>query len=297
MKDQTSHGACYRCGSGGQSGRFCRNCGAGLLSMASSPTQGTSLWGLAPAVVRGMAAVLVLALLVAGGFTAAVGFHTVSSSGICFANPLEHTSLWPYDLNSGALRLSYYFEEGPKTPYRQQYLEATETAFKAWSRAWPVLRFRKLLSPEGAQIVVKYGPFGTKGFWYNHAGLTLPDVNMFGCGLTHALIEINNSYLVRGDFLEYPMPMLRHLFLHEIGHALGLRHVYRPIASVMVPTSEAYRYVTPQPYDVHTLARLYPSSLSIPSLLTRRADVPPSAHFRRAKSGAPASPSRSRAVP
>ena len=259
MTGEGSSGSCYRCGVGGQSSRFCRNCGAPLLSMAESPRRRRFPRLIRSPFVLGFLAALTATTVILGGAVAAFGLHSVPSNGICFANPLARTSLWPYSPASGSLTLTYYFEHGT-APYEIEYGQTVRGAFRAWSRAWPVLHFRRTSTQSRAQILIRYGDYGTHGYWFDHAGLTSPEVDVFGCNLTRATIEINNSYLVHDGNLEYPQPMLRHLLLHEIGHALGMRHVYSPIPSVMVPTSDAYRYVNPQPFDVHTLSNLYPSA-------------------------------------
>lgn len=268
MGSEDASGACYRCGSSSQSGRYCRNCGAGLLSLASSPGSPRFIGSVKSPFVRGALAALACVMLPVGALFVVLR-PPVAASGICLANPLARTSLWPYSPATNSLSLSYYFEQGPPSPYRRAYQKATKGAFGAWTKAWPVLHFRRAATQSKAQIVIRYGNFGTVGRWFDHAGLTLPDVDVFGCNLIHAEIDINNSYLIHNGTLEYPQPMLRHLLLHEIGHALGLKHAHGPIASVMVPTSDAYRYIKPQPYDIRTLAVLYPSASGTQELAFR----------------------------
>jgi Matrixin len=236
--------------------------------MAGSPATATIL-GLRSSFLKGAATALCAVAILATGLIAVFG-QGMQTSGICFANPLGRTSLWPYDPASNSLTLTYYFAPSRNTSFGRKYVSVATTAFRAWSKAWPVLRFSRVDSAAEAQIVITSGKFGTRGKWYDHAGLTIPDVEMFGCGLTHAMIEINDTYLVHDGALEYPLPMLRHLLVHEIGHALGLKHVYQPVASVMIPTSGAYRYVRPQRYDVRTLAGLYPSAIFARRLSVRR---------------------------
>lgn len=177
---------------------------------------------------------------------------------LCLSNPLDRTASWPYRPPTRRLLLRYY--DGPlrATGLSRSYALATRSATAAWSAAWPVLSFRRVPSAEHAQIIIEHGSYGIRGFWHDHAGLTVPTVDLLGCSLKRAVIEINDSYLVHNGQIAYPGPMLHHLLLHEIGHALGLHHVYGKIASVMVPTSDAYRFDRPQPYDVQTIASLYP---------------------------------------
>ncbi len=276
MRQEPGAGACPICGAAEQGASYCGHCGASLLEGSRHGPLNARVSSRRHRPLRrprfrrrqAIWAAACLAVLLPLGGVASLGFQRVPNSGICFANPLDHTSLWPYDPASGTLRLSYAFRLGPPTPFRSEYAAATRRAFQSWSAAWPVLRFQQVGRPGRADIVVRSGFFGTRGFWYDHAGLTIPDVNVFGCGLSHATIEVNNSYLVHGDLLQYPLPMLRHLLLHEIGHALGLKHVYRHVASVMVPTSDAYRYDKPQNFDIRTISALYPLSphISAPGL-------------------------------
>jgi len=263
-KETGASGPCRTCGNEG-GGRYCSRCGSALTGSDSSgdgdraSTHHPGPWR--PARGRrwrifGLGAIALVVAAVA--VVSATGFQRVPSSGICFANPLDRTSLWPYNPSTGVLSLRYYAGPPPETTYAQQYQEAARHALEEWSEAWPVIRFVRVSSPAQAQILIRHSAFGTHGFWYDHAGLTVPIVNVLGCGLSRAIIEINDSYLVHDGLTQYGQPMLRHLLLHEIGHALGLKHVYKAVPSVMVPTSDAYRYVKPQPYDILTISRLYP---------------------------------------
>ncbi len=269
VSGETNSGPCRTCGQQG-AGRYCSRCGTPLGAAANTSDRSQSAavqdgpWKPARNLYRLKMAglgIVAMSLLTIGGVSLA-GFQHVPSSGICFANPLSKTSLWPYTASSRQLRLTLYLGPSPQTTYERNYDEAAHAAIKAWSLAWPVIHFVQVQRASRADIVIHHAFFGTSGFWYDHAGLTVPRVNVLGCGLSRATIDINDSYLVHDGLTQYGQPMLRHLLLHELGHALGLKHVYRPIASVMVPTSEAYRYVKPQPYDISTISRLYPLPVS-----------------------------------
>lgn len=277
MSRVPSGGPCRTCGRLSYSGRYCRQCGSLLTPTKDGSSENEERrvpvhdqpWKPArkPFIRIGIIAVAAVGLVFIGA-AGALGFQQVPSSGICFANPMAKTSVWPYNRNAGSLTLHYYFVSSGASEYETEYYEAARAAMRSWSHSWPVLHFIPGSSEAASQIVIRHAAFGTKGFWFDHAGLTLPSVDVFGCGMSRAVIEINDSYLVGTDGRsQYQLPMLRHLLLHELGHALGLRHVYGHIASVMVPTSDAYKYTQPQKYDIKTISRLYPVSNAKRTLL------------------------------